>query len=417
MNKIDNAVTALHNFADQTQYSSAVYTKSFNEKDGSELEIFVEQINENYRENKGNIFELFPEKENEIKNAISPMQNILKSFKENKETADISEQLEESFLTFIIINKELLVHKKKMLDFSLYVSLGILLSLLIIIFFVMRKILLRITMPLEILTNEANSLSLSTKGSQITLNNSFYEYEVLTGTFQLMSERLLVQNKITSNESGANKAGELAENLAHTINNPLAIIGTSAKLIERMALKVSAENIIAEAKEIMANVTRITDTSHQIKTLIYSSDKVEYTKFQIRNIVSALNLLHFSRLFNNDIELIIEANEDEYISGKESIVLQVVSTLIQNTIDFLINDSDKSTNKNIVLKVKSNSANNTVIEILDNGSSIEQEVMLSYFKDASSQKMNFYAANELATKNDYALHFESKPEKKFILTL
>ncbi len=416
MNKIDIAITYLHNYSDYTQESKTILHRDYKLKDSEDLKIISKQFLENYNKTKNLILEIIPTKEIEISLAAKPVLEIYSSYKGGVDEEVIANDLESSFLSFLKLSKNITEYKDDMLRFSLYMSLAILFFVLIGVFFILRSILMTITKPLDLLTKEAESLSLSDKHTKISLDNSFYEYEVLTGAFKVMSERMQVQNRIEKQESGTSKAGELAENLAHTINNPLAIIGTSAKIINRLSKKSDAKVIENESAEILNSVTRITDTTHQIKSLIFSSDKVEETEFKISNIISAINLLYFSRLFNNDISLKIEADEEAYIKGKETIVLQIISALIESTIDFLIDDKIDEV-KIITLRVKPSLGGITEIEILDNGRKIEEKLIQSYFRDISLKKMNFYTSNELAKENGYALSFETKPHKKFTLTL
>jgi len=169
--------------------------------------------------------------------------------------------------------------------------------------------------------------------------------------------------------------GEMIGNIAHQWRQPLATIGVSSGILRERKLlnRLSDNNFEEELNHIDSNILHMSQTVEDFLTY-YRPNKIK-EKFYILDSVNKALLIIGNTLYKNEIESIINVDEKEEIFGFKEEFIQVIISIISNSIYAL---KDKKTK---TIKITSKNEKGTIIvEIQDNGGGIKNDLLPKIFE-------------------------------------
>jgi signal transduction histidine kinase len=186
--------------------------------------------------------------------------------------------------------------------------------------------------------------------------------------------RLVQASKLSS-------LGEMSGNIAHEINNPIAVILSSVQLLKK---EIANESLTAEkghkqTDRIEQMVLRISKIIKALRTFSRDAETVDYDINDLCKIVDeSLDLLR-EKAKTKDIQIIWDPKFDLYFSKTNYIQIgQVLINLISNSFDSLMADPE-ATGKYLKIEVSTVSNKNYII-IEDNGPGISVELQERIFE-------------------------------------
>ena len=248
------------------------------------------------------------------------MLNLNDNLQKSEDNNELLDRLEVAYINILKFSSK---HQQIIDEFFLSrmkIFISVIVMLIILVLYFLNNKIREIIRPLREITKLSEKLSISNeeKGiDDVSFSNQyeFKEYQVLATSLQEMHQRIHFENRMNSHESASSSISSFAENLAHSINNPLAIIATSVKIINKKAKKDKQEYIESESHEILNEITRITDITHQMKSLIHTKTKMEAENFKAYNIITSINLLFLNKLFEKQIKFIYDRKIELMIFG------------------------------------------------------------------------------------------------------
>jgi C4-dicarboxylate-specific signal transduction histidine kinase len=136
--------------------------------------------------------------------------------------------------------------------------------------------------------------------------------------------------------------GEMASGIAHEINNPLAIIGTSALIIKKLISKgqLTDEKLNNIIETISTTVQRISAIITGLKNFSRDSSQEDMKPANVKAIVNETLQFCSKRFKNKNVELIInEFNDDLEIECNATQISQVVLNLFNNSYDAICDET------------------------------------------------------------------------------
>ncbi|MCK5111498.1 MAG: ABC transporter substrate-binding protein [Arcobacteraceae bacterium] len=243
-----------------------------------------------------------------------------------------------------IFNKYIAIKYEKGIDYTLVwqTSIGFLLALFIMIFFLIRQ---------NKLKKEIGNLN---KNLEVRIKEEV--------------EKNRIKDKTIFRQSKLASMGEMIGNIAHQWRQPLNRISLSLAVIEDVVKepvldKQMIENKINNAQK---NLTYMSDTIEDFANF-FRPDK-QMVKFNILKVINkAIGLLE-SRLEN--VDLTILAKKDIELKTYESELLQVILIILNNALDNF--EIKKIENRKIEILLEKYD-DGLKIDIIDNGGGIEEE--------------------------------------------
>ena len=215
--------------------------------------------------------------------------------------------------------------------------------------------------------------------------------------------------------------GEMAGNMAHEINNPLAIISSRIGLM-KMRLQKNPEifsPIEGDLDVINSTVKRIATIIKGLRSFTRDSSSDPLVETSLIQIIEETLSFCQSRLNYNGIKLNLEIENDYLISCRPSQISQILLNLIQNSMEAVIDLNEKW----IVLKLSKNLAGKIELSITDSGvmpKSVAEKAMSPFFTTKPQGKgtgIGLSICKNLAAANNVKLQLaEFEPHNtKFIL--
>ncbi len=207
--------------------------------------------------------------------------------------------------------------------------------------------------------------------------------------------------------------GELTSNVAHSVRNPLAVIRTSAELVESSDV-ISAQNR-QDIQTIFNEVDRI---SRWISDLLSFTRRIEKDENTV-NMTQLINRLLEDmkhRIHQHKIKLVRDISDvNTTISGDESLLEHMLVSVISNAIDAM------SPNGVLKIKLKLISESKVQIVISDNGCGIpldEQERIFEpfYTTKAEGVGLGLSLVRKIVERHHGEITIESKPGKGTVFT-
>jgi two-component system, NtrC family, nitrogen regulation sensor histidine kinase NtrY len=221
-----------------------------------------------------------------------------------------------------------------------------------------------LTVPLKIITEKINRISLSKNNEPIEWNSKD-EIGLMVGEYNKMLLKL-EESKIALAKSEKESAWrEMAKQVAHEIKNPLTPMKLTIQHLQR-TLKEGTENIKAITEKALDTLLDQVRNLNEIATSFSAFAKMpipKYHRFEISSVLhNAVNLHSNSgdAGINSDIK-----NEKYYVMGDEQLMSSIFTNLILNGIQSVPNERQPEISVSIYKQ-----APGILIEIKDNGTGI-----------------------------------------------
>lgn len=219
------------------------------------------------------------------------------------------------------------------------------------------------------------------KKIEISKEEYISRYEpYLVKSIESLEHKLLCVYDFPDEQEKISLSEKLAE-VAHEVNNPLAIVNSSLKVLEKLISKENVKNIemITENfDDIRASIERIKNVFVQARTDV-EQNEVSFHKVSLIELVSELRS-NFSLLFSEmDVEFVVDL--DEKVQGAQ---INVIGSTLTQCLFNLIN--------NAYFEVKKNSGSRSIrllvkgigselhFSIVDNGPGVPDESLEKIFE-------------------------------------
>ena len=184
------------------------------------------------------------------------------------------------------------------------------------------------------------------------------------------SEKLLID------QSKKASMGEMLENIAHQMKQPLSLILSSSS-----ALQLQKEMDILTDDDFNRLTTKISEASMYLSNTIdnfknFFQNEKSKKEFPLTKILEQSKQLLEAKFKNQDITIVHETN-DVVIMGIENELVQVITNLFSNSIDAMENQEN---HKIIVVKSElDESQKNIIIHVGDSGGGIPADILDNVF--------------------------------------
>lgn len=169
--------------------------------------------------------------------------------------------------------------------------------------------------------------------------------------------------------------GQMAANIAHEVNNPLAIIELQIQSIEKRGKDLCVEDI-------MGKVRSIADQKNRIANIVSSLNIYSHDNKSVREAVALSSIVHDSialfktRLVDDDLKIVFSNEGDtDLVMVNSSEIIQVLINLLNNAYDAIAHLDEKWIELNL------DDDNDFVsLDVLDSGHGIDDEVAKNIFE-------------------------------------
>lgn len=234
-----------------------------------------------------------------------------------------------------------------------------------------------VTRPLEMLKEKLSLLSLGNKNEKIEY---FQDDEIgnLVEVYNNKVDELMISAQLLAKSERENAWREMARQVAHEIKNPLTPMMLSSQYLYKL-WKENDPDFDSHIKNYIAMMTTQIDTLSDIATSFSNFAKMPVAN---NSNINLIDVIKTSIDFYNQQEQIVSFYSDADIItvfADKSLLSRVFNNLIKNSIQAfsILNDDKKQLKININCKL--NSDNTVIIDIIDNGPGISNEVKNKIF--------------------------------------
>ncbi|MFG1485501.1 ATP-binding protein [Halobacteriovorax sp. RZ-1] len=168
--------------------------------------------------------------------------------------------------------------------------------------------------------------------------------------------------------------GQMAANIAHEVNNPLAIIELQVQAIERRGEKITSDQLLEKIRSIGDQKNRIANIVSSLN--IYSQDDRS-----MREMTSLSSIIHDSialfktGLVDESLRIVFSNDADsDLVTINSSEVIQVLINLFNNSHDAIAGLKEQWIEINLL-----DDTDHVIVEVLDSGQGIEKEIAQKIF--------------------------------------
>lgn len=201
--------------------------------------------------------------------------------------------------------------------------------------------------------------------------------------------------------------GELAGGIAHEINSPLQVISGKVRKIKREMTEKSNKDLISTFEEIDETLISVRDIITNLKKLSSHEDK-KSSVFEVNDVLLDTIQFYNKRSQNNNVEIRFKDNESKDINvfANKTALFQIMSNLINNAIDSLLEKEGERFINIVVIALKEN----LEIRVLDNGPRISPQIAENIFDP-------LFTTKEIGKGTGLGLSLSSKLAEGFGSTL
>ncbi|QTA37164.1 PAS domain S-box protein [Thermosipho ferrireducens] len=160
------------------------------------------------------------------------------------------------------------------------------------------------------------------------------EHLMLRGTivtFEDVTERVMLERERKRQEKLA-ALGEMAARVAHELRNPISVLGGFVKRLEKYADDEKARK--RYLKIISDEIIRLEEIVSEILEFSRDAKKIEFTTFNINEVISEVYLLHEEKIKSKNILFEFKAESEIIeVTADRSRIKQVLINLLQNALD------------------------------------------------------------------------------------
>jgi two-component system NtrC family sensor kinase len=284
---------------------------------------------------------------------------------------------------------------------------GFALGTLCVMDIVPRKLTQQQCLALKTLSKQAISL-INLKKSRDEMHQHFSELQKLTHYISVQQEQMVSTARMTS-------LGEMANGVAHEINNPLSVIDHTVEKISRTH-KMDMKSMMI----IQKSIHRITSIIHGLRNYGRDGDKDPKEILNMKSLLHTTLELYSTRAKEEGIVLILDSKDAHEVEAIHTHISQILMNLMQNSF-FAIHQSER---KWISLKSYSDGTD-VVIEVADSGPGIDKALRNVIFDPFFTTKesgegtgLGLSVSKKLAEKNGGSLSLDpTSAETKFVLRL
>ena len=216
-------------------------------------------------------------------------------------------------------------------------------------------------LSLEALARQVMNI-ISLKKNQDTLKSNFHELQKLTRFISYQQEKIFQAARMSS-------LGEMANGVAHEINNPLSVIDHTVEKISRShRMDMKSMNMIQKS------IHRITTIINGLREYARDGNKDPVEVINIMSLLKTTLELYDSRAKEEGINFKLESSDTHEVEAIHTHVSQILMNLMQNAFHAIHN----SDNKWISLKSYEDN-DEVVIEISDSGPGIDKSLRDAIF--------------------------------------
>lgn len=418
LNRYDFVLLNLHNYADHAQYALTMGISMREngvslKEDEQKINDFIDNMNDLVANNRSVFKGVMSSKDySYYENSVNEMNKQLKECLITEDLELNIEAIENQYINFLRLSGSLTRERESFLNYAMVVA--IILNLFFIFIFIMsaKNRLRKLVDPLKKITDSAREYGIGKSFDVLKESYDFVEYEILSSTLVELDKKIKYQSRIQNQNSASTSISELTQSITHTINNPLAIIESSSRVIKKMIQKEKYGMINDEVENINNAVKRITTITHKMKNMIYAQEKEDNTKFEFENIETQVNMIYFNKMFEKGIKFEALNRSDKFIYGKENTIINIIMSLVENAIHY---GADSEALIRLTLE---NDDLYYYLKVHDSGDPVSESIIHGYFEgDEQSTSLGLYTAYKHAEENNYSLSYQSSPEKEFILKI
>lgn len=201
---------------------------------------------------------------------------------------------------------------------------------------------------------------------------------------------LQAANEMLAENSKLASLGEMAGNIAHEINNPLAIISGKSDKIIRLLNEPEINRTVAlvEVDKIKRTTNRIVRIIKGLRTFSRNDEHDPFQMCKLASIIdTSVDLCH-DKIITHDIKVSVQNNIDLNldIECRESQIVQIFVNLIGNAIDAIASSPDRW----VKLEANKISEYNIELSVTDSGkgipSNIAKKIMEPFFTTKEKNK-------------------------------
>jgi len=184
------------------------------------------------------------------------------------------------------------------------------------------------------------------------------EFDIIKENLNLMSKELL-KNQVLKND--------FIGNISHEIKTPISVIQNYAKILEDSNLSIEERTrYLKNLQDASNKLSKLVKNILKLNKLENQNTLIEFEKFNLSESLSNQIVSYIDLIENKNIELILDIEEDLYITSEESYLNIIWNNLIGNAVKFTNNEG---TIKISLRKEK----NNYIFTIKDSGCGMSTE--------------------------------------------
>ncbi len=212
------------------------------------------------------------------------------------------------------------------------------------------------------------------------------------------------KQKMLFQQSKMASMGEMISNIAHQWRQPLhaiKLISQKIYLHKILGEEIDEDLIQSVEKDIQKQVDYLNNTIEDFRNFFKPNKEKE--TFQISDAINlTLNIID-ATLKQKQISVTVDLEEGLFVTNLKNELMQVLINLIKNALDIL---EEKELSKKIIIIKSYKKDDHVVIDILDNGGGIPEEILPKIFEPYFTTKhqskgtgLGLYMSHEIITKH------------------
>jgi two-component system NtrC family sensor kinase len=176
--------------------------------------------------------------------------------------------------------------------------------------------------------------------------------------------------------------GEMASSIAHEVNNPICIIEGQLRRLEKHVEKGEKEQQLDLIGKIKKNTRRVIKIIHGLKHLSKISEKEDMKIINLNLFLKEFEEYNHVKVIDSNVDIkypILPENE-VWIHGKETALAQILTNLVNNSLDALDALDGVTGEKAFWIEVKLEiSPGKVKLRVVDSGAGIDEKLVIKLF--------------------------------------